>query len=69
MPIWIKAILFVWAITFVGVIYLRFWAMADSNIPRVIRKDYPIWVPAVGVLILLDVFSVIPIFFWLIFLR
>lgn len=69
MPIWVKLIFMLWVVTFVLIIFLRMWALNDNNVERIVRRDYPKWVNAVGWSIIASIVSIIPLFAWLIFFR
>lgn len=68
MPIWIKLILFCWfGLTPVGYVSFRMWC-AEHPL-EVMSKKFPGWVLGFGMLFILDVLAVLPVVFWLIFLR
>lgn len=68
MPIWIKVILFCWfGLTPVGFFAFRIWC--NNNPFDVMTNKYPAWVLCFGALFILDVLAVLPVIFWLIFLR
>ena len=69
MPIWVKCIFMLWAITFVLGFAAKVWATNLNNLPRIIKKDYPGWVIAFGASVSLSVLSVLPLAVWLIFFR
>lgn len=68
MPIWIKVILFCWfGVTPVSVVYIKLWAGQHPR--KALRRDYPMHIMALGTFQLLEILTVIPFVFWLIFMR
>jgi len=69
MPIWVKCIFLLWAISFVLLFMVKVWANDLRNIPRILKKDYPGWIIVSGALSLLSIMSIIPLVVWFIFFR
>ncbi len=68
MPIWIKAILFCWfGLTPFAYISFRIWC--QMNPLKVLTKDVPKWAISYGILIIIDILTILPVIFWFIFLR
>jgi hypothetical protein len=69
MPIWVKLIFMLWAVTFVMFRLFRMWACDDKNIARMVVRDYPKWLVALGLLLIASIVSIIPLFVWILFFR
>lgn len=69
MPIWVKLIFMLWAVTCVMCLFIRIWACNDKNIARIVRRDYPGWIIASGLSVVASIASIIPLFVWILFFR
>ena len=68
MPIWIKAIMFCWfGLTPIVYFFFRIWC--NNHVFEIMEKKYPGWVLGFGVLVILDILAILPVAFWLIFMR
>lgn len=67
MPIFVKCILMLWVVTFVGWIFLRIWGL--SHVWDIANNKYPTWGLAVGILLILSILSIIPLVVYLLFFR
>lgn len=67
MPIFIKCIFVLWVVTFVGWMFAGIWAV--NHVWDIAKGEYPIWTIAVGILFILSVLSVVPLFVYLLFFR
>lgn len=69
MPIFIKCILMLWVVTFVGFIFIRIWAANPDHISKIVARKYPTWIATVGCLGILSILSIIPLVVYLLFFR
>lgn len=71
MPLFIKAILMLWVLTIVGIIFLRAWfgSASEEQLYDYFQGKRPMWFLPVGIMIWLSVIAIIPFFAWLIFIH
>lgn len=67
MPIWVKIAIFMIALSPIEWLVINMWA--QDHIVEVAMKKYPGWILTLAFLIMLNILLVIPVIFWLIFLR
>ncbi len=71
MPLFIKAILMLWVLTIVGIIFSRVWfsGASEEQVYDYFKGKRPKWFVLAEIMIWLSVIAIIPFFAWLIFIH